>query len=116
MKISLDIACGMRHLHEASPPLVHKDLKSPNILLVSFHPKAPVMAKVADFGLSSRLYVPEFQETAKKRAVGNPTWLAPEIMREEEFTEKSDIYAFGLILWELLTRKHPYEEFKFKFA
>ncbi len=75
----------------------------------------PVMAKVGDFGLSSRMFVPHLRETMRHRLVENPTWLAPEITREEEFNEKSDIYAYGIILWELLTRKHPFEDWGFNF-
>lgn len=45
-----------------------------------------------------------------------PYWLAPEIIREEEYTGKADVYAFGIVLWELLTRENPFEEFKKKFT
>lgn len=40
-------------------------------------------------------------------------WLAPEVLKEEEYTEKADIYSFGVILWELLTRKQFFGEYKF---
>ena len=46
---------------------------------------APVVAKIADFGLTQRLYVPSLRETSRSRDVANPTWLAPEIMRGDEF-------------------------------
>jgi len=59
-----------------------------------------IVAKVADFGVSAELIlVPEL----KKKVVDNPVWLAPEILRKECYTEKADIYAFGVILWELMT-------------
>jgi serine/threonine protein kinase len=83
--------------------------------MVDSDPTKPVMAKVGDFGLSSRMFVPYLRETMRHRLVENPTWLAPEITREEEFNEKSDIYAYGIILWELLTRKHPFEDWGFNF-
>jgi serine/threonine protein kinase len=115
LKIALDIAKGMYYLHDATPPFIHRDLKSPNILLVDLDPNAEVTAKIGDFGLSSRMYVPSLKENSKDRDVVNPTWLAPEIIREEEFTEKSDVYSYGIILWELLTGAHPFGEFQFQF-
>ena len=60
-------------------------------------------------------YAGKLQESARSRAVTNPTWLAPEIMREEEFRVQSDVYSYGVIAWELLTRSHPFIEFDFKF-
>ena len=52
LKVALDIARGMHFLHSQTPPLAHRDLRSPNILLASLDPKAPVCAKVSDFGLT----------------------------------------------------------------
>jgi serine/threonine protein kinase len=115
LKIALDVAKGMHYLHDASPPFIHRDLKSPNILLVAADANAEVTAKVGDFGLSSRLFVPSLKEKSIDRDVANPTWLAPEILKEEEFTEKSDIYSFGIILWELVTRQHPFSEYNYQF-
>jgi serine/threonine protein kinase len=45
-----------------------------------------------------------------------PTWLAPEVLSEQPYTVKSDVYAMGIIMWELLTFQHPFEEFHFSFA
>ena len=69
--------------------------------------QAPTVAKVADFGLSSRLFATTVKETEENRRVDNPVWTAPEIVSECPFTEKSDIYSFGIILWELVTREFP---------
>ncbi|KAF2069141.1 hypothetical protein CYY_009538 [Polysphondylium violaceum] len=111
LKLALDIAKGMDFLHSVTPPLLHRDLKSPNILLTmkdgNYH------AKVGDFGLSSRMFIQALRHKLRNFPVGNITWVAPEILREEEYTVKSDVYAFGLILHELLTRKHPYKEFNY---
>jgi leucine-rich repeat kinase 2 len=115
-KIAIDVAAGMKFLHGITPPLLHRDLKTPNILLAGFSLRdAPNLAKVADFGLSSRLFVDALKEQTQKRAVANPTWLAPEIMGEAEYSEKSDVYGYGIILWEIATRVHPFEEFQFKY-
>lgn len=99
-KIALDIALGMTFMHQFSPPIVHKDLKSPNILLT--YKNKRIVAKIADFGISAFL---SFTEELNNTAVKNPTWLAPEVLKDEPFTEKIDIYAFGIILWELASGK-----------
>ena len=112
IKIAIDVASGMNFLHTTTPPIIHRDLKTPNILMASNLSFSPVVAKVADFGLSSTLV-----QNVKGRDVFNPTWLAPEVMvRNAEYTEKADIYSFGIILWELLTRENPFDEFKFPFS
>lgn len=115
-RIALDIAQGMTFLHGQMPPILHRDLKSPNVFVASSDPNAPVLAKVADFGLASRLFISELKEKSKSRAVETPTWLAPEVLLEQPYTEKSDVYAFGIILWELLTGEHPFGEFQYKFG
>ncbi|KYQ90938.1 pleckstrin (PH) domain-containing protein [Tieghemostelium lacteum] len=112
LKLALDIAKGMEFLHSVTPPLLHRDLKSPNILLAMKN--GHYQAKVGDFGLSSRMFIQSLKHKLRNFPVGNITWVAPEILREEEYTVKSDVYAFGLILHELLTRKHPYKEFNYQ--
>ncbi|KAK5582594.1 hypothetical protein RB653_004179 [Dictyostelium firmibasis] len=111
LKLALDIAKGMEFLHSVTPPLLHRDLKSPNVLLSM--KDGVYTAKVGDFGLSSRMFIQALKHKLRNFPVGNITWVAPEILREEEYTVKSDVYAFGLILHELLTRKHPYREFNY---
>lgn len=88
---------------------------------------------MADFGLSVPLYSGALQAPkARERTVANPLWLAPEILREEQYSISSDgivdyfyysrvfimcffnlefiVYPFGIILWELLVQKHPFIE------
>jgi serine/threonine protein kinase/ABC-type glycerol-3-phosphate transport system substrate-binding protein len=92
-----DIARGMRFLHAADPKIIHGDLKAANVLV-----DGRFRAKIADFGLS-----------AKKKylgATGTPYWMAPELLRRETTnTAESDVYSFGIILYELYSRKIPYE-------
>ena len=111
LKIALDIAYGMDFLHSINPPLLHRDLKSPNVLVMKFTDGANVIAKVADFGLSSRLFINSLQN----RAVENPTWCAPEVMVRQAYSEKADVYPFGIMMWELLTREHPYDNYRFQY-
>eukprot|EP01103_Thecamoeba_quadrilineata_P016060 TRINITY_DN5267_c0_g2_i1.p1 TRINITY_DN5267_c0_g2~~TRINITY_DN5267_c0_g2_i1.p1 ORF type:complete len:1706 (+),score=349.49 TRINITY_DN5267_c0_g2_i1:81-5198(+) len=105
LKIALDIAKGMEYLHSVIPPIIHRDLRSPNVLLATTDEDQPIIAKVADFGLA-RLLFPTM-------AGGdfNPNWLAPEIMRGEEYNTAVDVYSFGVIVWELLTREKPFGEY-----
>eukprot|EP01103_Thecamoeba_quadrilineata_P007901 TRINITY_DN17723_c0_g1_i1.p1 TRINITY_DN17723_c0_g1~~TRINITY_DN17723_c0_g1_i1.p1 ORF type:complete len:1221 (-),score=174.69 TRINITY_DN17723_c0_g1_i1:174-3554(-) len=110
LRISHDIAKGCAFLHNCSPPVIHRDLKSPNILLASTQLSSSVIAKVSDFGVSQVLV-----STTAGRAVNNPIWLAPEVMRNEEYTEKADVYSFGVILWELTTRQDFFGEIEFFF-
>lgn len=95
LPILKDIATGVRFLHSATPQIIHSDLKASNILV-----DERFRAKVADFGLSQKRNV---------GAVGSPYWLAPEVLRGDcGNTAASDVYAFGMILWEIYSRSHPY--------
>ncbi|GAM22640.1 hypothetical protein SAMD00019534_058150 [Acytostelium subglobosum LB1] len=96
LSLALDIANGMAFLHSLCPPMVHRDLKTPNVLLC--HAKdGGLVAKVSDFGLSG----PQF--SMAKKCVMNPVWLAPEVINGGESTVAGDVYAFGVIIWELFT-------------
>lgn len=113
IRIAYDIASAMNFLHSADPPLIHKDLKSPNILMAGTKYDDLVVAKVADFGISGKLYSNKFKAiSAKEREVENPTWLAPEIVKTEPYTAAADVYPYGVILWEIAARAHPFDEFK----
>ncbi|KQJ87250.1 dual specificity protein kinase splA isoform X2 [Brachypodium distachyon] len=99
--MAIDIARGMNYLHNCSPTIVHRDLKSSNLLV-----DKNWNVKVADFGLS-RLKVETFLST--KTGKGTPQWMAPEVLRNEPSNEKSDVYSFGVVLWELVTEKIPWD-------
>ncbi|KAL6519767.1 hypothetical protein OROMI_032661 [Orobanche minor] len=99
--MALDIARGMNYLHHCSIPIVHRDLKSSNLLV-----DRNWTVKVGDFGLS-RLKHETYLTT--KTGQGTPQWMAPEVLRNEPSDEKADVYSFGVILWELVTQKIPWE-------
>jgi serine/threonine protein kinase len=111
LRIAENIASSIKRLHDIQPPIIHRDLKSPNILVVSLDPTIPVLVKLADLGLSCRVT----SEVKRDKNLTNLDWMAPEVMLQKPYTEKADIFSFGIILWELVSRKHPYEEFTFNF-
>ncbi|KAJ3438258.1 mitogen-activated protein kinase kinase kinase [Anaeramoeba flamelloides] len=103
IQIALDIAYGIEYLH--SKKLVHRDLKTPNVL---FSEDGKI--KIADFGLSKTMSLSN--TLINHTIVGTPRWMAPELLRgEQNYTDKVDIYSFGIILWEISTGKIPFEGF-----
>ncbi|URD83379.1 serine threonine-protein kinase [Musa troglodytarum] len=100
LSMAFDVAKGMNYLHKRNPPIVHRDLKSPNLLVDKKY-----TVKVCDFGLS-RLKANTF--LSSKSLAGTPEWMAPEVLRDEPSNEKSDVYSFGVILWELMTLQQPW--------
>ncbi|RWR88965.1 serine/threonine-protein kinase EDR1 isoform X1 [Cinnamomum micranthum f. kanehirae] len=100
IKMALDVAKGMNCLHTSIPTIVHRDLKSPNLLVDNNW-----NVKVCDFGLS-RLKHNTF--LSSKSTAGTPEWMAPEVLRNEPSNEKCDVYSFGVILWELATLRMPW--------
>lgn len=111
LNIAMDTCKGMICLHAEKPPIIHRDLKTANILLASTSPSAPVNAKVADFGIAT-----EHQQTSEHtRHQGTFIYMAPEVFSSDNYTVKVDIFSFGLILWEMLSLERPWKEHKFQF-
>ncbi|XP_022159004.1 serine/threonine-protein kinase-like protein CCR4 [Momordica charantia] len=96
--VALDAARGIQYLHDyLSPPIIHRDIKSSNILL-----DARWTAKVSDFGLS--LMGPDDDTShLSLRAAGTVGYMDPEYYRLQQLTTKSDVYSFGVVLLELLS-------------
>lgn len=101
VQIALDTARGLEYIHEHTKEhYVHRDVKTSNILL-----DGDFRAKVADFGLAKLVEKTSGGETSVTRIVGTFGYLAPEYSRDGIATSKSDVYAFGVVIFELITGK-----------
>ncbi|KAL6137894.1 hypothetical protein ACLB2K_063183 [Fragaria x ananassa] len=102
LRIALEAAKGLEYLHEqVSPPVIHRDFKSSNILLdKTFH------AKVSDFGLA-KLGSDKAGGYVSTRVLGTQGYVAPEYALTGHLTTKSDVYSYGVVLLELLTGRVP---------
>ncbi|KAF7816484.1 putative serine/threonine-protein kinase-like protein CCR3 [Senna tora] len=99
IKIALDASRGIEYLHNyAVPPIIHRDIKSSNILL-----DANWTGRVSDFGLSLMGAPETEQEQSAMKAAGTMGYIDPEYYSLNVLTTKSDVYGFGVVLLELLT-------------
>lgn len=104
MKIALGSAKGLAYLHEdCKPKIIHRDIKSSNILL-----DENFEAKVADFGLA-RFYS-DTDTHVSTRVMGTFGYLAPEYALTGKLTDKSDVFSFGVVLLELITGRRPIDK------
>lgn len=102
LQMALDVCRGMNYLHTCRPPVIHRDLKSPNLLV-----DKDLTIKVCDFGLSR---VRHTTVLSTKSQAGTPEWTAPEVLQGKSCNESSDVYSFGVILWELLSGEEPWSD------
>ena len=102
LKIAYQIALSIKYLHSRN--ITHCDIKSSNILLEN-----DFDIKLSDFGLSQFLNILDFSVN-KRGKFGTTHWMAPEIMLNQKYQKKSDVFSYGMILYELISGKIPYKE------
>ncbi|NXT36833.1 RIPK2 kinase, partial [Pelecanoides urinatrix] len=109
-RILYEIALGVNYLHNMNPPLLHHDLKTQNILLDDeFH------VKIADFGMSKWRVISLSQSRSETSLPegGTIIYMPPEDYNPSQKTRasvKHDIYSYAIIMWEVMSRKQPFEE------
>ncbi|XP_065845603.1 dual specificity protein kinase shkA-like [Oscarella lobularis] len=128
----LDSANGMRFLHELNPPRIHRDLKAANLLV-----SQNWVVKVSDFGTARRLLKSSKDELnqgeisagdqfpvsddetqplllARYKNMswrhGTSLWKAPELLMQQAYGASVDIYSFGIVMWEIFSRRKPYDD------
>jgi hypothetical protein len=129
VSFALDAARGLQYLHSLSPPRIHRDMKSANLLV-----SHSWVVKVSDFGsarvvreegerqptnrqryLAENATTPLLQsDLLLTRDTGSLLWRAPEIFAMQNYGTSADVYSYGIVLWEILSREVPYRDHCFR--
>jgi serine/threonine protein kinase len=103
MSFAHDAACGVAHLHRHG--VIHRDIAARNVLLAG---KTDLVAKIADFGMA-RQGGAEGEQMQTVQAVGPIAWMSPEQIAERQYSAASDVFAFGVLLYEIFARERPWQ-------
>jgi len=99
----LGVARGMLHLHAEG--IIHRDLAARNVLLTE-----KLDPKISDFGLSRESGADGEEARRTLTLTGPLRWMSPESIRDRVYSRESDVWAFGIVVWELITRETPYQD------
>ncbi|XP_058444718.1 mitogen-activated protein kinase kinase kinase 7 [Malaya genurostris] len=98
---------GVAYLHDMTPKaMIHRDLKPPNLLLV----RDGTVLKICDFGTVTD------KSTRMTNNKGSAAWMAPEVFEGSTYTEKCDVFSWGIILWEVIAREQPFRNIENSYA
>ncbi|OQR91293.1 protein kinase [Achlya hypogyna] len=101
LQLAYDIIHGLVYLHSLDQKIIHRDLKSRNVLL-----NTKLNAKLTDFGISR-----EMDDATMTAGIGTYRWMAPEVLQDGHYAESADVFSFGVILTELDTHRLPYSDY-----
>jgi serine/threonine protein kinase len=112
VKMLTDTATAMDFLHNLEPPIIHRDLKSMNLLLTApvESEDSEVSVKVADFGIARVMTTLAGDRGKMTIGAGTGHWIAPEVFAGQAYNEKADIYSFAIVSFEIMCREIPFEE------
>jgi serine/threonine protein kinase len=106
LQIAHDAVCGVMHLH--ANKIVHRDIAARNVLLAG---KKDLVAKVSDFGMARNVesvYSGVASEQHTAATIGPVKWMAPEQLERMAYSRASDVFAFGVLLYEIFARSAPW--------
>lgn len=111
LKMGVDVASAMEYLHGCHPQIIHRDLKSGNLLLSKsiWSENDTPLVKVSDFGMA-RMKLYEEDWDGMTQEAGTCHWMAPEVFAGTCYDEKVDVYSFAMVLFEIICREVPFEE------
>eukprot|EP00277_Geminigera_cryophila_P000616 CAMPEP_0179421922 /NCGR_PEP_ID=MMETSP0799-20121207/10102_1 /TAXON_ID=46947 /ORGANISM="Geminigera cryophila, Strain CCMP2564" /LENGTH=893 /DNA_ID=CAMNT_0021195917 /DNA_START=41 /DNA_END=2722 /DNA_ORIENTATION=+ len=99
---AVELGMAIAFLHGCRPPVIHRDIKPGNLLLT-----AEGHLKVSDFGLSKIFEGAQLGAYQMTGVTGTLRYMAPEVMRSEDYTEKVDVYSFSFVIWYMLHGERP---------
>ena len=107
LQMALGAAAGMLYLHESTPTVLHRDLKSANLMVDRYY-----RVKVGDFNLS-RVHTDIIGSGEGVEYSGNlhsPSWMAPEVLTDAQYSKASDVYSFAIVMWEIQSLQTPWRD------
>jgi len=111
LQMCIDVASAMVYLHSFRPQIIHRDLKSLNLLLAKKVVRGSIPeVKVSDFGLARMKDQAQAEWGFMTAAAGTCHWMAPEVFEGTDYDVKVDVYSFGMILFEIICRELPFED------
>ena len=107
VKIMEDISVALSYLHENQ--IIHRDVKSSNILVYSLNPHSLICGKLTDFGTCRNISERSLLKKELTKGIGTPTYMAPECLGINNYDIRADIYSFGIVMYETYIEREAYD-------